>query len=125
MKPNVTNTPVPVIVRGVHLSLTDALRAYAENKAARLGHHEERIVRIRIDVDHDDTRAASARFTAKGHVEVSGNDLIASETADDAYKAIDLLVDKLDRMIRERGRVRRDRRNNSGSAELPPETENE
>ena len=88
MKPIVTNPPIPIIVRGVHLSLTDALRGYAEQKAARLSHHEERIIRIRIDVEHDDTRAASARFTAKGHVEVTGNDLIASETADDAYKAI-------------------------------------
>jgi putative sigma-54 modulation protein len=125
MKPIVTTTPIPVIVRGVHLSLTDALRAYAEHKTARLSHHEERIIRIRIDLEHDDTRAASARFTAKGHVEVSGNDLIASETADDAYKAIDFLVDKLDRMIRERGRVRRDRRNNSASAELPAESGSE
>ena len=125
MKPSVTNPPIPIIVRGVHLSLTDALRGYAEQKAARLSHHEERIIRIRIDVEHDDTRAASARFTAKGHVEVTGNDLIASETADDAYKAIDFLVDKLDRMIRERGRVRRDRRNNSASAQLPAESGNE
>jgi ribosome-associated translation inhibitor RaiA len=37
-------------------------------------------------------------------VEVSGNDLIASETDADVYKAIDFLVDKLDRMIRERSR---------------------
>jgi putative sigma-54 modulation protein len=116
MKPTVTTAPTPVIVRGVHLPLTEALRTYAEHKAARLSHHEERIIRIRIDLEHDDTRAASGRFTAKGHVEVSGNDLIASETADDAYKAIDLLVDKLDRMIRERSRVRRDRRNNPAAA---------
>ena len=46
-------------------------------------------------------------------MEVSGNDLIASETDADVYKAIDFLVDKLDRMIRERSRVRRDRRNNA------------
>ena len=117
MKPNTSSPSVPVIVRGVHLTLTEALRAYAESKSARLAHHEERILRIRIDIEHYDTRATSARFTAKGHVEVSGNDLIASETADDAYKAIDFLVDKLDRMIRERSRVRRDRRNNVAAAE--------
>ena len=112
MKPIVT-APTPVIVRGVHLALTEALRAYAEHKANRLTNHEERIIRIRLDLEHDDTRAADARFTAKGHVEVSGNDLIASETDADVYKAIDFLVDKLDRMIRERSRVRRDRRNNA------------
>ena len=113
MKPNATIAPTPVIVRGVHLALTEALRAYAEHKATRLTHHEERIIRIRLDLEHDDTRSADARFTAKGHVEVSGNDLIASETDADVYKAIDFLVDKLDRMIRERSRVRRDRRNNA------------
>ena len=70
MKPNVTIAPTPVIVRGVHLALTEALRAYAEHKATRLTHHEERIIRIRLDLEHDDTRAADARFTEIGRAHV-------------------------------------------------------
>ncbi len=101
-----------IMVRGIHLDLTPALRAAAVQKAERLLRHENRLLRVRLDLELDESRAPEARFVAKGHIEIRGPDLIASETSDDAYKALDRLADKLDRMLRERTRARRDRRNN-------------
>jgi putative sigma-54 modulation protein len=107
-----------LIVRGVHLELTEALRNAATEKAARLLRHSDHIVRVRVDLEHDHTKGDRAAFIAKGHIEIAGPDLIASVSSEDAYKSLDLLVDKLDRMLRERSRHRADRRNNR-----PPDTE--
>jgi putative sigma-54 modulation protein len=90
-----------LLFRGIHLSLTPAMRAALSTKAARLLRHEPRIDRIRIDLDHDLTRGRDV-FVAKGHIEIGGPDLIASVAAEDAYKAADLLMDKLDRLLARR-----------------------
>lgn len=70
-------------------------------KVARLLRNEPRIDRVRIDLDHDKTKGFT-RFTAKGRIEICGPDLVASVNDADAYKAIDLLVDKLDAALRRR-----------------------
>jgi putative sigma-54 modulation protein len=100
-----------ILVRGIHLTLTPALRTAVFEKCARLLRHEDHLVRIRIDLEHDQTKHDQARFVAKGRIEISGPDLIAALDSDDAYKSLDLLIDRLDRMLRERSRSRADRRN--------------
>jgi putative sigma-54 modulation protein len=101
-----------IIVRGIHLELSPALHTAARDKAARLFRHHARIVRVRVDLELDRAAKDDSRFIAKGHIEISGPDLIAKVSSNDAYNALDLLVDKLDRMLRERTRARADRRNN-------------
>lgn len=98
-----------LILRGIHIGLTDAVKAALETKAERLFRHERHIVRVRIDVERglrDRTRA----FTAKGRIEVTGPDLTAAVTTNDAYTSINLLIDKLDRMLRKRTTAVRRRR---------------
>ena len=109
------NPPTPeeisakLLLRGVHLNLTDSMRDVFHDKVGRLLRHEPRIVRVRIDVDHDNNHAKGL-YTAKGHIEISGPDLIASESSPDAYKAVDVLIDKLDRLLRNRSRSFRESR---------------
>ncbi len=97
-----------LILRGIHLSLTDAMRTALETKAERIFRHEPRILRLRIDVERD-LRKGGRAFVAKGHIEIAGPDITASVAMDDAYAAINLLIDKLDRMLRKRttNRMRR------------------
>jgi putative sigma-54 modulation protein len=99
-----------ILITGIHLDITPALRAAALKKAARLLRHQTQLVRIRIDIEL--VNAERARFVAKGHIEISGPDIVAHVASDDAYKSLDLLVDRLDRMLRERTRTLADRRNN-------------
>jgi putative sigma-54 modulation protein len=98
-----------LLLRGIHLSLTEAMHDALVGKANRLLRHEPRIDRIRIDLEHDRTRGREV-FVAKGHIEIGGPDLLASVAADDAYKATDLLIDKLDRLLRNRDRLSQSRR---------------
>jgi putative sigma-54 modulation protein len=82
-----TSTPTEprIIVRGVHLELTAALKAIAEEKVIRLFRHQEHIIRMRIDLEHDKKRALHQAFIAKGHIEIRGPDLLASGARDDLY----------------------------------------
>ena len=94
-------TDSKLILRGINLSLTDAMRSAIAGKVDRLLRHESQIVRVRIDVETG-SHTGVPMFTAKGHIEIGGPDLVASVTTEDAYKSIDFLIDKLDRALRKR-----------------------
>ncbi|WP_415909498.1 ribosome hibernation-promoting factor, HPF/YfiA family [Oleiharenicola sp. Vm1] len=89
-------------VRGIHVTLTPALTQAMHEKAERLLRHNSHIVRIRMDLEFSDVKTPEQRFTAKAQVEIDGPDLVASATSEDGYKSVDLLVDKLDKLLRER-----------------------
>lgn len=98
-----------LILRGIHVSLTDAMKATLAAKAERLFRHEPRAMRIRINVERD-LRGGTRSFVAKGRIELPGPDMTASVRMEDAYAAINLLHDKLDRMLRKRNTNRLRRR---------------
>ncbi|MEN9404583.1 MAG: hypothetical protein RL091_3286 [Verrucomicrobiota bacterium] len=110
--------PAKFIIRGIHLDLTEALKQIAMEKASRLLRHNDHIIRVRIDLEHDKTRGSADQFVAKGRIEISGPDLIASVHSEDAYKSLDFLVDKLDGQLRERHNHRKDKRNHPHPAEI-------
>lgn len=91
-----------LLLRGIHLDLTDALRASATRKAQQLLRLNDRIIRVRIDLERDATAAVDRQFIAKGHVEIGGPDLLASSASNDLYHAIGLMTDKLVRLLRRR-----------------------
>ncbi len=97
--------PHTVIVSGLHLGLTPSFKAYVAEKADRLLRHEERIVRIRVELEYDGRNDATRPFVAKGHIVIRGPDMDCSVASDDWRKSVDLLVDKLDRMLRRRARL--------------------
>ncbi len=85
----------------------------------KLLRHEERIVRIRAELQVDKIQTKETAFTDKGIIEISGPDMVASETSNEMHKSVDLLVNKLDRMIRRRARLAKVKRNHPHSIELP------
>jgi len=95
-----TDSP-KLILSGIHLWLTDAMKTALRTKAERLFRHEPRILRLRIDVERD-LHGRLRVFTAKGRVEIAGPDLSAAVTAENAYVAINRLIGRLDRMLRKR-----------------------
>jgi putative sigma-54 modulation protein len=110
--------PHEIIVSGIHVDLTPALKTYVVDKMQRLFTHEDQIVRIRVEIEFDDRKAKEDRFTAKAHVQIHGPDANISVTSDDAYKSIDLLVDKLDRKILRRASEHKEKRNHPHEVEL-------
>jgi len=107
-----------LIVSGIHLELTPSLKTFVREKAERLFRHEERIVRIRVELECDSKETVGARFKAKGHVVIQGPEMNAIVEADECHKAISMLVDKLDRMLARRHQLHRVKRNHPHPIEL-------
>jgi len=107
-----------VIVSGIHLELTPSLKTFVHEKAERLFRHEERIVRIRVELECDRTALSGIQFKAKGHIEIQGPDMNALVQADECHKAIAMLVDKLDRMLQRRHQLHRVKRNHPRAVDI-------
>ena len=107
-----------VIVSGIHLDLTPSLKTYVREKAERLFRHEERIIRLRVELECDRSPASGVQFTAKGRIEIHGPDLNVSVRADECHKAVAMLVDKLDRMLQRRHQLLRVKRNHPHAVEF-------
>ncbi len=95
----------PIIISGVHMELTDAIKSIVYEKMSKLFKHEAEIVRLRVELVRDARKVNMEEFTAKGQIEIHGPNMIVSITADNLYKAVDELVDKLDRKLRRRSRL--------------------
>ncbi|HCJ11765.1 MAG: ribosomal subunit interface protein [Verrucomicrobia bacterium GWF2_51_19] len=99
-----------IIISGVHLELTDALKAIVTEKLDRLFRHETHIIRIRVELEHRTAKDHIKEFVAKGHVELHGPTLIVAVESENLYKSVDELVDKLDRKLGRRARIVRAKR---------------
>lgn len=79
---------------GQQIEVTPALRDYVETKLARLARHFDQPLDVRtlLSIDKPDHRAEAT-------VNVAGRTLHADANAIDMYAAIDLLADKLDRLL--------------------------
>ena len=107
-----------LIVSGIHLELTPSLKTFVQEKVERLFRHEERIVRIRVELQCDRTAKVGQQFIAKGHISIHGPDMNAVVEGDECHQAISTLVDKLDRMLRRRHRLHLAKRHHPHAVEL-------
>ena len=79
---------------GQQIEVTAALRDYVSAKLARLTRHFDQPldVRTQLSIEKPDHRAEAT-------INVSGRTLHADASAENMYAAIDLLADKLDRLL--------------------------
>ena len=111
-----------LIISGVHLELTDALKAKVREKAEKLFTHEGHIIRIRVELEYNTHQHTKQNeFIAKGHIEIDGPPMVASVASNDLYESIDQLTLKLDRMLRRRSRLKRVKRKHPHCIDIPSE----
>lgn len=108
-----------IIISGHNMELTPALKSTVLEKVTRLFEHEPHIIRLRIELDAVQSAHNEKEFAAKGHIEIKGKPLIVNVSSDDLYKSIDELVQKLDRKIRRRSRLRILKRKQPHSVDIP------
>ncbi len=94
-----------IIISGQNLELTDALKQEVYSKMEKLFKHQEKIIRLRIDLEYSPNRNHEDEFVAKGRIEIEGPDMVISAASSDMYKSISELADKLDRKIRRARRL--------------------
>ena len=85
-----------VKVTGRHMSVTDAMKAYAEEKAQKLIRFYGRIQEIRVVLDFEGAKPSAEFIVDVEHAE----DFIAREVNDDMYAAVDKVSDVLERQLR-------------------------
>ena len=108
---------------GRNLDITDAMRAYAEDKLAKLERFSGQIVDARVVMSY--SQASNQAEPAKVEVQLNlpGGIVRAEERGQDSYAAIDKVVDKLERQLKRfKGRLIARR---SEEAPPPPEPEPE
>ena len=76
------------------IEVTPALRDYVENRFSRLGRHFEHPCQIRVQLGLD-----KPQHRAEATITLPGRALHADASGVDMYAAIDLLADKLDRLL--------------------------
>ena len=79
---------------GHDVEVTPALREYVETKLERLGRHVDRPFEVRVQLCMD-----KPHHKAEANLTLAGKALHADASAVDMYAAIDLLADKLDRLL--------------------------
>jgi putative sigma-54 modulation protein len=79
---------------GQQIDVTPAMRDYVDSKLARLGRHFDQPLDVRALLSVDKTE-----HRAEGTVNFAGGALHADANGVDIYAAIDLLADKLDRLL--------------------------
>jgi putative sigma-54 modulation protein len=79
---------------GQQLEVTPALRDYVESKLQRLARHFDQPFDVRTQLSCE-----KQQHCAEANVNISGRTLHADASAENMYAAIDLLADKLDRLL--------------------------
>ncbi len=92
-----------VNITGRHIEITPPLRQYTIEKLDRLSRHFDRIINIDIILE-----VQKLDQIVKANLFVPGGQFNADAKSDDMYSAIDLLIDKLDRQIRDHKERERD-----------------
>ncbi|GAB2753995.1 ribosome hibernation-promoting factor, HPF/YfiA family [Nocardioides pakistanensis] len=103
-----------IVVKSRHMDVSDRFRSHAEEKLTRLEKHDQRIIRVEVEVDKEQNprlqdRAVRVELTAftKGPV------IRAEAAAEDKMAALDMAMDKMASQMRkaaDRRRVHRGRR---------------
>ena len=81
-------------ISGHQMEITAALREYAQEKLGRLAKHFEQHLDTRMILSVD-----KLQHKAEATIHTPGKTLFADALAPDMYAAIDLLADKLDRLV--------------------------
>lgn len=84
-----------IIVCGRHLSITDAIKSYAEKKVRKLEKYFDRLIKVQVNLDVESERHRAEMIVSAAR----GSILIAEVVDHDIYAAIDRATDKLERQL--------------------------
>jgi len=81
-------------ITGHHLEVTAAIRDYVDAKLERVTRHFDHVIDVTVIMTVE-----KLVQKVEANIHVSGKDIHAEATDADMYAAIDLLADKLDRLV--------------------------
>ena len=114
-------------IKGKNLEVNDSIREYAERKLQKLDRRIHELTQVEIELAVERNPSIAESQVAEATVHLKGHTLRARESARDMKAAIDELVDKLVRQVRDLHDKRVDGRKHFDEplpAEGEPELEN-
>jgi len=102
-------------ISGKHVTITDSIRAYAQEKTSKLPRYYDGINQVEVVVDSTHgTSKISVEIIARGE---HGNVFIATDAGDDAYPCIDGALRKLEQQLRKKKTRERDDKHPKGEGD--------
>ena len=99
-------------ISGKHVEITEAIKAYAEEKTSKLPKYYNSINQVEVIVDGGQGSNTSVEIIARAeHSKV----FVSTQTGEDAYRCIDMAVHKLERQLRRAKSKERDNKHTSGA----------
>lgn len=87
-----------IIITGIHLELTEPIKIYVQDKISKVKKYVENISTAKVTLEKANKEGKT--FIAKGILHVAQTDIISESEDYDLYAAIDILADKLERLVR-------------------------
>jgi putative sigma-54 modulation protein len=88
-------------VKGKNLEVSDSMRQYVERKLQKLDRRVHELTEVEIELAVERNPSIAESQVAEAIVHLKGHTLRARETARDMKTAVDQLVDKLVRQVRD------------------------
>ena len=102
-------------ITGKHITVTEAMKAYSEEKTAKLPRYYSGVNQVEVVVDGGEAgNNVSVEIIARGE---HSNVFVATEVGDDAYKCIDAAVHKLEPQLRRKKEKERNNKHPTGGHE--------
>ncbi len=89
-----------ITVKGRNIEITDAIRAYAEEKIGKVMNHYDQIQSIDVVLNVIKNPSVSLNHTAEVLCKFTSGSVQAVESAESMYASIDLVADKLNRQVK-------------------------
>ena len=89
-----------IIISGKQLKITDAIRAYAEEKIEKISKYTDAITEVDVVLTVEQKKSEGEVHKADGLVYASGTKIKIEARTTDLYAAIDELSERLERQVR-------------------------
>ena len=111
-------------IHGRNVDVTEWIEEYVDKKVGKMERYLPSAREARVELTHNETRAAADRYTSQITVWVNGQILRSEESTSDIFASIDASADKMYRQIRRfKGRRYQTKRRASAAASAEAEAE--
>lgn len=102
-------------ISGKHISVTEAVKKYAEEKTSKLPKYYSSINQVEVIIDAEQNGNTSVEILAKGeHSKL----FVGTESGEDIYCCIDAAVHKLEEQLRRKKGKERDNKHAGGAEQV-------
>jgi len=91
-----------LILTAHNLKVTQPIEDHVIDRIEKLDHFDPRAIDARVLIEHDTAKPSEKRFKCSVRLAVRGPDLYAEDYEEDLYAAIDLVMKKIEQLIRKR-----------------------